>query len=88
MSDKRTQSFKLAVHCRDRDINESRWNRFPLYPHQRGCFNVMVRRVAKDFLTDDRDRQYYADNYSCCPPPLFIPTITLIEVRAALLLLS
>lgn len=41
----------------------------------------MVRIVAEEFLTDERDRKYYADHYTCCPPPLFIIIITLIEVR-------
>ena len=41
----------------------------------------MVRRIAKEFLTDERDRQYYADNCSCFPPPLFMPAVTILEVR-------
>lgn len=40
----------------------------------------MVRIVAEEFLTDERDRKYYADHYTCCPPPLFIIIITLVEV--------
>lgn len=40
----------------------------------------MVRLVAEEFLTDERDRKYYADNYRCCPPPLFILLITIFEV--------
>jgi hypothetical protein len=40
----------------------------------------MVRKVAKEYLVDDRERQYYADKYTCCPPPLFIPAVSLIEV--------
>jgi rhomboid-related protein 1/2/3 len=40
----------------------------------------MVRRVAKDFLTDEADRRYYAESYHCCPPPLFVPLVTLLEV--------
>ena len=40
----------------------------------------MVKAIANEFLTDERDRKYYADNYSCCPPPLFIIFITLVEV--------
>lgn len=36
--------------------------------------------MAEEFLPDDRDRKYYADHYSCCPPPLFIVIITLIEL--------
>ena len=41
----------------------------------------MVRIIADEFLTEERDRKYYADQYTCCPPPLFILCITLIEVR-------
>jgi hypothetical protein len=41
----------------------------------------MVRIIADEFLTEERDRKYYADHYTCCPPPLFILLITLIEVR-------
>jgi hypothetical protein len=40
----------------------------------------MVRIIADEFLTEERDRKYYADHYTCCPPPLFILFITLIEV--------
>lgn len=43
-------------------------------------FCRMVRLVAEEFLTDERDRKYYADNYRCCPPPLFILLITIFEV--------
>lgn len=43
----------------------------------------MVRIVAEEFLTDERDRKYYADHYTCCPPPLFIIIITLVEVSIA-----
>jgi hypothetical protein len=45
------------------------------------CFDRMVHIIAEEFLTDERDRKYYADNYTCCPPPLFILFITLVEVR-------
>lgn len=43
-------------------------------------FNKMIAMIAKCFLNDERDRRYYADVYSCVPPPFFILTITLIEV--------
>lgn len=43
-------------------------------------FNKMIFTVAKHFLNDERDRKYYADMYSCMPPPFFILTITLVEV--------
>ena len=43
-------------------------------------FCRMVKVIGDEFLTDERDRKYYADHYSCCPPPLFIIFITLVEV--------
>jgi rhomboid-related protein 1/2/3 len=43
----------------------------------------MVRIIADEFLTEERDRKYYADHYTCCPPPLFVLLITLIEVTMA-----
>lgn len=33
-----------------------------------------------EVLPEERDRKYYADNYSCCPPPLFMIFVTLVEV--------
>ncbi|KAG5344824.1 RHBL3 protein, partial [Acromyrmex charruanus] len=39
----------------------------------------MVRMIGDEFLTEERDRKYYADHYTCCPPPLFIILITLVE---------
>lgn len=43
-------------------------------------FSKVVGTVAKHFLSDERDRKYYADMYSCIPPPVFILTITLVEL--------
>ncbi|KAJ6219412.1 hypothetical protein RDWZM_005224 [Blomia tropicalis] len=43
-------------------------------------FSKLICTVAKHFLNDERDRKYYADMYSCMPPPFFILTITLIEL--------
>lgn len=45
-------------------------------------FYRMVHLIAAEFLTDERDRKYYADHYTCCPPPLFIILITFIEVSS------
>lgn len=54
----------------------------------RGCALCrMVRIIADEFLTEERDRKYYADHYTCCPPPLFILLITLIEVSQSLIAL-
>ena len=49
--------------------------------HSPPLFNKVIGTVAKHFLSDERDRKYYADMYSCMPPPIFILTITLIEVN-------
>lgn len=42
----------------------------------------MVTVIAMEVLPEERDRKYYADNYSCYPPPLFIILITLVEVSS------
>lgn len=75
MSNKRTPSFRIAVDVQSTERLEC------LSRHDKTTFfQVMVRAVARNFLTDDVERQYYADRYNCCPPPLFIPVITLVEV--------
>ncbi|KAF7265680.1 hypothetical protein GWI33_020764 [Rhynchophorus ferrugineus] len=78
MTGKRSRSFKCAVHHRDREVSSE--NDFHLLLVEPPLFRRMVTTVAMQFLTDDRDRKYYADNYTCCPPPLFIIIITLIEL--------
>lgn len=40
----------------------------------------MVHVIAMEVLPEERDRKYYADNYSCCPPPLFVILVTFVEV--------
>lgn len=40
----------------------------------------MVTVIAMEVLPEERDRKYYADNYSCCPPPFFVIFVTLMEV--------
>ncbi|XP_071560733.1 protein rhomboid [Temnothorax nylanderi] len=78
MSGKRTRSFKCAVHHRDREICSE--NDFHLLVHEPPLFRRMVRMIGDEFLTEERDRKYYADHYTCCPPPLFIILITLVEL--------
>ncbi|XP_014476043.1 PREDICTED: rhomboid-related protein 3-like [Dinoponera quadriceps] len=77
MSGKRTRSFKCAVHHRDREVCSE--NDFHLLVHEPPLFHRMVRMIGDEFLTEERDRKYYADHYTCCPPPLFIILITLVE---------
>ncbi|XP_012538254.1 protein rhomboid [Monomorium pharaonis] len=78
MSGKRTRSFKCAVHYRDREVWSE--NDFHLLVHEPPLFRRMVRMIGDEFLTEERDRKYYADHYTCCPPPLFIILITLVEL--------
>ncbi|XP_066595305.1 protein rhomboid [Prorops nasuta] len=78
MSGKRTRSFKCAVHHRDREVCSE--NDFHLLVREPTLFRKMVRMIGDEFLTEERDRKYYADHYTCCPPPLFIILITLVEL--------
>lgn len=92
ISCKRSRSFKIAVHCdqescdtwSDTDLrgygSQRRRRRQRSWQRRGTLFNRMVRRITKEYLVDERDRLYYADNYTCCPPPLFIPAVSLIEV--------
>ncbi|ELU08332.1 hypothetical protein CAPTEDRAFT_138117, partial [Capitella teleta] len=80
---KRSRSFKIACDqsaATDEpwadDLQRAAWRR----ARASTVFGRMVRRVAKEYLVDDRERQYYADKYTCCPPPLFIPAVSLIEI--------
>lgn len=79
MSGKRTRSFKCAVHHRDREVCSE--NDFQLVLNEPPLFRKMVHAVAMEILPEERDRKYYADRYTCCPPPFFIILVTLVEVR-------
>ncbi|CAH0389212.1 unnamed protein product [Bemisia tabaci] len=78
MTDKRRRSFKCALHSRDGLVSSQ--NDFHIIFKQPPIFSRMVHVIANEFLTDERDRKYYADHYTCWPPPFFIITITLVEL--------
>ncbi|XP_033159494.1 protein rhomboid isoform X2 [Drosophila mauritiana] len=78
MSGKRTRSFKCAVHQRDREVCSE--NDFQLVLNEPPLFRKMVHAVAMEILPEERDRKYYADRYTCCPPPFFIILVTLVEL--------
>ncbi|XP_039488308.1 protein rhomboid isoform X2 [Drosophila santomea] len=78
MSGKRTRSFKCAVHHRDREVCSE--NDFQLVLNEPPLFQKMVHAVAMEILPEERDRKYYADRYTCCPPPFFIILVTLVEL--------
>ena len=67
------QSFSIEYKVRRQDINRE--------SICKTCFSEMVKAIGHYFLEDERDRKYYADTYSCRPPPFFIIIITLIEVN-------
>ncbi|XP_064618782.1 rhomboid-related protein 3-like isoform X2 [Lineus longissimus] len=77
LSNKRTRSFMIAVHCRDKEVWSE--NELRVEP-KRTLFTKMVHIIAIEVLPDKLDRQYYADRYTCCPPPVFLPLITLLEI--------
>uniref|UniRef100_A0A182FHU1 Rhomboid-like protein n=1 Tax=Anopheles albimanus TaxID=7167 RepID=A0A182FHU1_ANOAL len=77
MSGKRSRSFKCAVHHRDREVCSE--NDFHLIFEDPPLFRRMVHVIAMEVLPEERDRKYYADNYSCCPPPLFVILVTFVE---------
>lgn len=82
MSNRRNPSFRLAVEGQGKDQSMQPSGTSYLQCQQRRLtlFQKMVRRIGNHYLTDEFDRQYYADRYTCCPPPLFVPAITLVEV--------
>lgn len=80
MSGKRNQSFKQAVEQREAEGWRDDYVRTTSTGRRQTVFQRMVRWVAKQYLTDDAERQYYADRYTCWPPPLFIPLISVLEV--------
>lgn len=40
----------------------------------------MVRAIADEFLVEAKERKYYADHYTCWPPPVFVPFVTLLQI--------
>ncbi|XP_077526909.1 protein rhomboid-like isoform X1 [Haemaphysalis longicornis] len=71
-------SSAAADECEEGSSGASPWRR----PGGGGVslFGSMVRAIATEFLPDGRDRKYYADHYTCRPPPLFVFVVTLIEL--------
>ncbi|XP_026724900.1 rhomboid-related protein 3 isoform X2 [Trichoplusia ni] len=78
MSGKRTRSYNCAVHHRDREVSSE--NDFHLLLEDPTLFARMVHLVAMEMLPEERDRKYYQERYTCCPPPFFIICVTLLEL--------
>ncbi|XP_032900540.1 rhomboid-related protein 3 isoform X2 [Amblyraja radiata] len=76
MSNKRSSSFRRAVQRgKGRGGSDSLLEERGLSLGRR-----LVRHVAYETLPRHADRRWYYDTYTCCPPPWFIITITLLEV--------
>lgn len=69
----------MAVHQRDGEVESV--NNFSLERQRLPLKSRMAYKIADEFLADPHDRKYYADQYKCWPPPIFIPFITTVEVR-------
>ncbi|RWS30054.1 protein rhomboid-like protein [Leptotrombidium deliense] len=80
MTGKRTSSFKLAVTHREKLDSDCDLNKIRKLAIFQRSFDEMVKTVSNNYLHDNRDRKYYADHYKCFPPPVFIFTITFIEL--------
>uniref|UniRef100_UPI00398E42BB rhomboid-related protein 3 isoform X5 n=1 Tax=Pristiophorus japonicus TaxID=55135 RepID=UPI00398E42BB len=78
MSNKRSNSFRRAIHlgnCRLRA--NSLLEETGLTLTQR-----FIRHIAYETLPRGLDRKWYYDSYTCCPPPWFMITVTILEGRA------
>ena len=75
----RSFSFKCALHARDREISSV--HDFHLLGQEEPFFRKLLQFIALKFLPHHRDRKYYAENYKFCPPPLFMLSVTIIQVN-------
>ncbi|XP_036197737.1 rhomboid-related protein 3 isoform X4 [Myotis myotis] len=76
MSNKRSNSFRQAILQGNRRLcSKALLEEKGLNLSQR-----LIRHVAYETLPREIDRKWYYDSYTCCPPPWFMITITLLEV--------
>lgn len=52
----------------------------PIESHKRTLVRKMFRKAVKEVLVEEGLSGYYADNYRCWPPPLFLISITIVQV--------
>lgn len=77
MSNKRSNSFRQAILQGNRRLcSKALLEEKGLNLSQR-----LIRHVAYETLPREIDRKWYYDSYTCCPPPWFMITITLLEAR-------
>ncbi|XP_029783138.1 rhomboid-related protein 3 isoform X1 [Suricata suricatta] len=76
MSNKRSNSFRQAILQGNRRLcSKALLEEKGLNLSQR-----LIRHVAYETLPREIDRKWYYDSYTCCPPPWFMVTVTLLEV--------
>jgi len=75
MSNKRSNSFRQAILQGNRRLcSKALLEETGLSLPQR-----LIRHVAYETLPREIDRKWYYDSYTCCPPPWFMITITIVE---------
>lgn len=78
MSNKRSNSFRQAILQGNRRLcSKALLEETGLSLSQR-----LIRHVAYETLPREIDRKWYYDSYTCCPPPWFMITITIVEASA------
>ncbi|XP_018091039.1 rhomboid-related protein 3 isoform X3 [Xenopus laevis] len=76
MSNKRSNSFRRAILQGNRRLcNKGLLEESGLSVAQR-----LIRHMAYETLPREIDRKWFYDNYTGCPPPWFIITVTIVEV--------
>uniref|UniRef100_A0A914XP94 rhomboid protease n=1 Tax=Plectus sambesii TaxID=2011161 RepID=A0A914XP94_9BILA len=83
VSNKRRRSFNVALHCHDHEV-VSLTDDAGAMERQRlpGARAKLAYFLAEEFSPGDdpEARKYYSLQYKCWPPPLFIPSVTLLQV--------
>ncbi|XP_078385179.1 rhomboid-related protein 3 isoform X1 [Cetorhinus maximus] len=76
MSNKRSNSFCRAIHLGNHRLRaNSLLEETGLTLSQR-----FIRHIAYETLPRGLDRKWYYDSYTCCPPPWFMITVTILEI--------
>lgn len=77
MSNKRSNSFRQAILQGNRRLS----SKALLEEKGLNLSQRLIRHVAYETLPREIDRKWYYDSYTCCPPPWFMITVTLLEAR-------
>ncbi|KAE8577459.1 hypothetical protein XENTR_v10004576 [Xenopus tropicalis] len=78
MSNKRSNSFRRAILQGNHQLR----NKALLEESGLSLTQRFIRHMAYETLPREIDRKWFYDNYTGCPPPWFIITVTIVEVAA------